>query len=144
MTAGGEPTPPHVTVRRSSVWALTAGTVLFVLGTLYVLYAASKFPEIRPSDSGIDLSGVAKDAAILVVVFGIVHLITAIFIWRHRRWARYLGLVFAVLGTFIGGVLVFLQGTAIGDLSRSPLLFLVSYAVAFVGLIVGKRHFKQG
>jgi hypothetical protein len=118
------------------VWALL-GTIALMLG--------GTTEAVRP------LGAIAGASALwpylIVVVVGLLHIAAGAFVWAHRAWARYLGLVLAAVGTLLGLYLL-VSSLLPSDVNRPlavelSLILLVPYAIALVGLIAGGAHFRR-
>jgi len=92
----------------------------------------------------------AIGAGLLVV--GLLAVISAVGIFGHRTWGRWLGILVGLVGVLvgIGGVLsanaapTVFEGRTI-DLAQnmSPSIgFLVFFAIIVLGLIIGRGHFR--
>ncbi len=150
----------------SSIMAILAGFVLFIFGLIMTLGGIGGFlvgqtaGAITPANTGLSeamldsIRGVIGIVSIVVLVLGISHILSAIFIWAHRSWARFLGIILsglfglfgllALVGSFgpqtsvLNGQTVTVQNAYV-----VPLIILISYGLALVGLIVGGRHFRK-
>ena len=141
--------------------AATASIVLLVLGLLVaafgVLLAAQGLATNAPDSPG--LGGFFAGIGVVILTIGALQVIDAIFIWAHRAWARYLGIVFGVLGALFGanrlpGAFDSTYRTVNGgdppgiltppDISSILSgLILFPYVVALIGLLVGGPHFRR-
>jgi hypothetical protein len=139
----------------TSIWAIVAGVCLLLWGLLWTLGgiiavgAGGSVNQLPGVPAGVDFGGIFATVGIVILVIGILHLLAAIFIWAHRDWARYLGLVLAVLGTLLGlAALASPRDRSAGEQAGDPivgaLFFLVPYAIALIGLILGGKHFRRG
>lgn len=142
-----------------SRWAVAAAAVLLGLGVLAVgAGSVLVFDGLTRDDS--DQMGYGTLAAVIggvIAAFGGAQVASAIGIWRHAAWARYVGLALAAVGAIVGGVVlptafntVYVAGAGFGEivaagpnptsitigLSFFPSLFVV------IGLALGGRHFR--
>ena len=144
----------------SSRWADMAWAIFLVLGVLIALIGIGQIVAGFTYD---DIGGRAMGYHILFMVtggvliaIGLLHLVVARSIRRHRPFGRTVGIVIAVIGTLLGAYLapsaITLKYRSIPGTEAtvaepdayaiSIALFGVAYAIALVGLILGGKHFK--
>lgn len=80
-----------------------------------------------------------------LMVFGVLQLLIGAFVLRHRSWARWLGILVAVLGLLLSVValtstMALIPGTSVQLIVAGALL--VAYAIVFLALIAGGGHFR--
>ena len=144
---------------------LTWGFVWGIAGAL-VLYAQSITDWVANVPLSADVETLIADieatedrifafGAILVII-GIIHLIGAIGIFGHRRWGRAFGLVLGLLGILAAlGIFTISAGFEAMDVGieaamegeegsvAASLFVLGCYLLVFLGMIIGRRHFKK-
>ena len=133
--------------------ATLAGLVLVIVGLLVTLvggfltfFGGRLFQSPFATDTPGGISGGFTLTGAVILVTGILHLLSGIFVWAHRSWARYLGLVLGALGVLLGIVSIV---SSTGSTSSQQiglvtgLVILVAYALVLVGLIMGGRHFRK-
>jgi hypothetical protein len=144
--------PPPSYGPETSVAVVLAGVALLLYGLLWLLFGAGllllRNVNELPGAENVDLSPY-RDAftviGLTVLVIGLLHVISAIFIWAHRAWARYLGLVLAVLGSlfFVFGLLGLASNTGADPQSQlTGLVFFLFYPLSVIALAMGGRHFR--
>jgi hypothetical protein len=92
----------------------------------------------------------------LLLIVGIAHVIGSIGVFAHRRWGRAFGLVLGVLGILAGvGIILAAVGVESIDVGldvamegeegsvAGGLFVLVTYLLIFLGVLVGRGHFKR-
>ncbi len=92
----------------------------------------------------------------ILLILGIMQTIGSVGILAHRAWGRAFGVVLGLLGTIWGiGLLLSavrldvgdfqIEGALAGEQSAlgASLIVLVSYALVFVSMFVGRRHFRR-
>jgi hypothetical protein len=143
-------TPAPAPSYGTSIWAVIAAIPLLLWGLAWTFLGLLAVALGRSTDvvRGLDAFGGAAALwpYVLMTAIGVLHIVAGAFVWAHRAWARYLGLVFAALGTLFG--LVLLAGALGARPGQSfaleiSLLVLVPYAIALVGLVVGGVHFRR-
>jgi len=147
----------------NSTAAVIAGAVLLLFGGMVTLGAAIALlgsrmldPLLPPGPDGDFFGSVITAASAVFLVVGIVQIVSAIGIWRHRSWARFLGLILAALWLALGLLILIgslgaretmpLNGTT-GDISdsiASSLGLIVIYGFALLALLLGGKHFERG
>ena len=144
---------------------LTWGLVWGIAGAL-VLWAQSVtdwIGDLTLSTDVTDLIAEVESAeesifalgAIMVIV-GIIHLIGAVGIFGHRRWGRAFGIVLGLLGILGAlGIFTISSGFEAMDVGltdaiqgeeasvAASIFVLACYALVFLGMFVGRRHFKK-
>lgn len=94
-------------------------------------------------------------AAVIFLAVGIIQVLTAIGIWRHRSWGRFLGIILSALWLALG-ILILIgsfgaretmpaNGTT-GDISSSissSLGLIVVYGFVLLALLLGGKHFER-
>lgn len=149
--ASGWGVPQPSAVYGTSAWALIAGIPLLLWGLAWTLLGllAVALGGTTEGVRGLDAIGGATALwpYVLMVVVGVLHVVAGAFVWAHRAWARYLGLIFAALGTLLG---LFLVAGAVGRPGTNQpfaleiaLLVLVPYVITLAGLILGGAHFRR-
>lgn len=149
----------------SSVLAIIAGLVLVVCGIPVLLFGGVAIlggpflNQLTPADTG-QTQGVIESVrgvsffAVVILVIGILHLLSGIFIWAHRSWARWLGILISGLFVLLGvlGLVSSLglqtsvvngQTITVQNALVVPLLIVVVYGIALIGPIVGGEHFRK-
>lgn len=140
----------------SSALATVAGVVLLILGLLVGLLSvfgllvgvagAAFIEEIDPTFSG---AGGAF-AAFFVILFGfllvfaVLHVAAAIGVFAHRSWARWVGIILALLGLLFGGL--GLIGVAADPVTAGEglivfFIWLTAYGFSLAALAAGGEHF---
>jgi len=133
--------------------AMLAGLVLVIVGLLVTLvggfltfFGGRLFQSPFATETADGISGGFTVTGAVILVTGILHLLSGIFVWAHRSWARYLGLVLGALGVLLG-IAGFLGGTGQTTSQQfglvTGLVILAAYALVLVGLIMGGRHFRK-
>ena len=92
----------------------------------------------------------------ILLILGIVHMIGAVGILAHRNWGRAFGIVLGLLGTIWGVALlissitfdagdVTVEGAFSGETPAlgAAILVLASYLIVFLGMFMGRRHFRK-
>ena len=90
--------------------ATLAGLILVVIGLLVTLvggflafFGGRLFETPFESGGGVDAIARGFNAfGAIVLMIGILHLLSGIFVWAHRSWARYPGIVLGALGVLLG------------------------------------------
>lgn len=133
-----------------AVALLIIGGLLTVISALVIAVGAggtALLEEIDPSLIG--LGGAIATAIVVVfgilLVFGILHIVAAIGVFVHKSWARWTGVVLAVLGLMLG--LLMLLGSTNAPTATSGdlivvIVWLVAYGAALIGLVAGGEHFQ--
>jgi hypothetical protein len=80
-----------------------------------------------------------------LMVLGVLQLLVGTFVLRHRSWARWLGILVALLGLLLSVVAVtsamaLIPGASVQLIVASA--FLIAYAIVFLALIAGGGHFR--
>jgi hypothetical protein len=80
-----------------------------------------------------------------LMVFGVLQLLIGAFVLRHRSWARWLGILVALLGVLLSVValtstMALIPGTSVQLIVAAT--FLVAYAIVVLALIAGGGHFR--
>jgi hypothetical protein len=80
-----------------------------------------------------------------LMVLGVLQLLVGAFVLRHRSWARWLGILVALLGLLLSVVAVtsamaLIPGASVQLIVASA--FLIAYAIVFLALIAGGGHFR--
>lgn len=113
---GYAPPPAPVPARARPGSVTAAGVILVVLGVLVGLFGALSLlagalfptvadsPEFRGQFGTVSeaLGGLLLGVGIVLLAYGVLQVVTGIFILPGRGWARISGLVVAVLGVLIG------------------------------------------
>ena len=143
----------------TSRWAQVAAVLLLGLAVavigfgLYLVWQGVTYDDAFNMGYGV----LATAIGTAVLIAGVAHLIAGMYVWRHRTWARVLGIVIAVLGGLLAitvlptafyPVLKMGVGGQILDAGpelRSVLigLSIVPYVLIVVGLVLGGRHFRR-
>lgn len=133
-----------------AVALLIIGGLLTVISALVIAVGAggtALLEEIDPSLIG--LGGAIATAIVVVfgilLVLGILHIVAAIGVFVHKSWARWTGVVLAVLGLMLG--LLMLLGSTNAPTATSGdlivvIVWLVAYGAALIGLVAGGEHFQ--
>jgi uncharacterized membrane protein (DUF2068 family) len=84
----------------------------------------------------------------VILIIGILHLLSGIFAWMHRSWARYIGIILGGLGILLGVVGLVRSAGPGTDKSQqaalvASLVIVIVYAIVLVGLAVGGTHFRK-
>lgn len=133
--------------------ATLAGLVLVVVGLLVTLvggfltfFGGRLFQSPFATDTPDGISGGFNITGAVILVIGILPLLSGIFVWAHRSWARYLGLILGALGVLIG-IAGFVGGTGPTTSQQLGLgagvVILAASAFVLVGLTTGGRHFRK-
>ena len=144
----------------TSPLVVLAGLLLVVLGVGVALFGAwmlTQGPDISRfiRDNDIAVFGRSIDRETLrnvlsplpgvLMVLGLLQLIAGGGVFAHKRWARALGILFAMVGVLVG---IFAVSTALALASgASPAMIvaaavLTSYALVLLTLIAGGGHFR--
>ena len=147
----------------NSTAAVIAGAVLLLFGGMVTLGAAIALlgsrmldPLLPPGPDGDFFGSVITAASAVFLVVGIIQIVSAIGIWRHRSWGRFLGVILSALWVALG--LLLLVGSfgaretmpvdgATGDISSSissSLGLVVIYGFVVLALLLGGKHFERG
>jgi len=144
---------------------LTWGFVFGILGAL-VLYFQSItewLPDVTLSADVdqllADVEGTEESIFALggiLLIIGIIQLIAAVGVFGHRRWGRAFAIVISLLGILAAlGVFTISAGFEALDVGlesamegeegsvAASLFVLGCYLLVFVGMVVGRRHFKR-
>lgn len=98
------------------------------------------------------LSGIANIIGIVILVWGILHVLSGIGIFTRRSWARYLGLIVATLGFLlillglVGSLTAVSSPGAVGQDTTSliiTVLLLLAYGFTVIALGRGGRYFER-
>jgi hypothetical protein len=92
------------------------------------------------------LDAMVVPAIAALVIFGIVELLAAVGIFRHKGWGRALGILTSLLGllVMIGGVtfsMALAPGTSVPVIGSVAIL--IGYAFILVALFAGGSHFRR-
>jgi len=144
-----------------SRWAVVASLLLLVIGILIVAFGLLQivggllYDDVGGRAMGYDV--IFMVTGVVLVALGILHGIVARAIWKHRPWARKVGLAISFLGALLG---VYVLPSAFTPLIRSnaltgenissgPNLLAISivligaaYVVILISLVVSSRHFR--
>ncbi len=147
-----------------SGWVLlTWGFVFGIIGAivLWMSSVTNLIPDnVVLSQDVLDLAAKMDDQIIatggIALIVGLMHLIGAVGIFGHRRWGRAFGIVLGLLGVLAGlGIITVSAGFEALDVGlneaikgeegslAASLLVLFSYLLVFLGMFVGRRHFKR-
>ncbi len=140
--------PGMVTV--ASILLMVIGTVVVLIGLLFIIGGAFIGSVGNRPDLGIDLNGlsgavggIVAVVGVIVVLFGALELLSGIFTMLGRAWARILALVISVLGGLIALLgLVGSRSTAGGSPIIS-LLLLVAYVFVIWAMASAGRYFAE-
>ena len=81
----------------------------------------------------------------VLMVFGVLQLLIGAFVLRHRRWARWLGVILALLG-LVSSIVALTSTMALIPGASVQLIvaiaFLVGYGFVVLALIAGGGHFR--
>jgi hypothetical protein len=144
---------------------LTWGFVFGIAGAL-VLYAQSITDWLGDLTLSPDVTDLIADVEAtkdsifafggILVIMGIIQIIGAVGIFGHRRWGRAFGIVLGLLGTLAAlGVFTISAGFEAMDVGLTQaiegeeasvgasLFVLACYLTVFLGMVVGRRHFKK-
>lgn len=154
--------PPPIVETGSSALAILAGVIFVLFGGIvtlvgaFILISSSSIEQIL-RESGVlvgtgltdaSVAGIFVGVGIFLLVIGILQLISAVGIFGHKSWGRFLGIVVAILGVLLG--LLFVSGSFSAPRTSGQgggvifsIVTLAGYAIALIGLIIGGDHFKQ-
>jgi hypothetical protein len=152
--------PPGPQYGSSALVAL-AGVVLVLFGILVAVlggWTLTQGPEIgrfiRENDVAVfgrqidreTLRAILSPMPGVLMVLGLLQLVVGAVILAHRGWARWLGVLLALLGLLIGvvavsGAMALVPGVSV-QLMISAVL-LVGYAFVLLALIAGGSHFRR-
>lgn len=86
---------------------------LIAIGALGVLYTLFAFSQLHAAaQEGLEVDGVEYGIWFVQLAFSVVQIISGIFLWRGREWARVLGLVFCWLN-LVGGIITLFTGAIV-------------------------------
>ncbi len=147
----------------NSTAAVVAGAVLLLFGALVTFGAAIALfgsrmldPLLPPGRDGDFFQSVFTVAAVTFLAVGIIQVLAAIGIWRHRSWGRFLGIILSALWLALGLLILIgsfgARGTmpangTTGDISSSigsSLGLIVVYGFVLLALLLGGKHFERG
>lgn len=147
---------------RTSALAATAGIVLLLVGLILTLVGGAGVAmddlldeAVRIArDTDLDLKGRAlrsllSAASWIVLVVGVLHLLSAVAVFAHRTWGRFIGLALALPGTLLGayGVAQSLAlsqaGAGVGAAPVAAAVIAVGYGLVLFGLVAGGSHFRR-
>ncbi|MEO8625322.1 MAG: hypothetical protein ABI452_01350 [Candidatus Limnocylindrales bacterium] len=159
--APAQPWAGAAPIYRSSFLVLLAGLVLIIFGLAVVVLGAwtltlgsdlGRF--IRENDIAIfgrqierdTLKAVIQPMPGILMVGGLLQLLVGAVIVAHRNWARWLGVLLALLGLIasviaLSAVLALVPGVSVQLIVASALV--VGYAFVLLALIAGGGHFRM-
>jgi hypothetical protein len=148
----------NVLVILGALWLLIAGLVTTLIGVV-LLIGGRLLEQVGGDALTTAVGGSLTIVAAVLLVVGILHLLSAIFIWAHRSWARFIGILLAALGTLAGLGILFVtvnrvtlsDGTVIGPppggVQTTALIVngipFALYAITLLALLVGGGHFSR-
>lgn len=147
--AASRPARPG-TVTAASIVLMVIGTLVVLIGLLFIIGGAFIGSVGNRPDLGIDLNGlsgavggIVAVVGVIVVLFGALELLSGIFAMLGRAWARILALVISVLGGLIALLgLVGSRSTAGGSPIIS-LVLLVAYVFVIWAMASAGRYFAE-
>ena len=159
---GWQPQQPWAAQPRygTSVLVVIAGLVLIAFGTLVAViggWSLTQGPEIsrfiRDNDIAIfgrqidreTMRTVLSPMPGILMVFGVLQLLVGGVLLAHRSWARWLGILLALLGLLVGVFAVAASMALVPGVSVQMLVsivLLLGYAFVLLALIAGGSHFR--
>jgi hypothetical protein len=148
---------PAVYEPGNSVMAIIAGIWLLLVGLLVTFVSAIGFAIGQGAmpflPAGAEADAIRGAFAVILGIFlviGVLHLLSGIFIFAHRGWARWIGVVLALLGTLLGVASLFgatsprfaTDADAQSTLATA-IVVLVGYGFTLLALIFGGKHFER-
>lgn len=138
--------------------AIVAAIALMVVGAFLLLIAILAIAFVGAGSAFLEqydptLSGMGSAVtAVFIVVFGVLlvisllHFASAIGVFLHKSWARWMGIVLAVLGLLFG-LLMLIGSTDSPEATAGALAVVVvwlgAYGLSLIGLAAGGRHFTR-
>ena len=94
---------------------------------------------------GASLIGVLTLAFLILLLLGVLHVVAAGGVFGHKGWGRVLGVLLSLVGAVAGAWLLY-RSLPINEGREivAPLLVLVPYAIALLGLLFPRDHFRHG
>lgn len=148
----------------SSIMAILAGIVLVIfglivtaVGAIAVIGGQTIVNLFGTGAQGDALRSAVTIIAVIILVIGILHLLSGIFTFAHRSWARWVGVILGALGVLFGIASVLggtgprtstvINGQTVTTDPQSALVtgavILIAYAIVVLGLIMGGKHFRK-
>jgi hypothetical protein len=130
--------------RQTSVWAQLAAAALVVLALVWFYLAIELI--VQGLAHGPGSGGVLEVMVIgggLLAILGLFHVLVAFTIWTHAPAGRNLGIVFGLIGTAFGLVLVqSVLGARPAGADAGPFwLIVIPYSVVLGGVLLGRAQF---
>lgn len=130
-----------------------AGLVLLVMGVLLGLPAVFVLliavgGALRASQASSDVVGPGDAVfAILIVAVAVLlpavaHILAAIGVFAHKRWARWTGIALSVIGVSVG-VLLLLTQVQVGRVNVLVFVVVLAYGFTAAVLTIRAKHFSQ-
>jgi hypothetical protein len=136
-------------VTAAGVVLIVCGVLVGLLGLLFVLGGSligsmGDVPELQDQLAGVPAAfgGFIATIGLIVVIYGIAQIVTGIYVFPGKSWARITGLILAVLGGLLAllGMLPGEQGVNASGILVS-LLVLAAYAFTAWALATNGRWF---
>jgi hypothetical protein len=136
-------------VTAAAVVLIVCGVLVGLLGLLFVLGGSligsmGDAPELQEQLGGVPAAfgGFIATIGLIVVVYGIAQIVTGIYVFPGKSWARIAGLILAVLGGLLAllGMFPSDQGVNAGGILVS-LVILAAYAFTAWALATNGRWF---
>jgi energy-coupling factor transporter transmembrane protein EcfT len=121
-----------------------------VLGALLALTAAAGYDLLVDAEPSIMLIGpeivtIIIVIAVVLLAAGAASLASAIGVFAHKSWGRWLGVVSSTIGVVVG-LLILVVGLLPPEDSATQVIGVVwaaAHGLAAAGLAVGGRHFQE-
>jgi hypothetical protein len=129
-----------VTLAVLGAWLLTQGPALT---DLVQRLKSVDLVVLKPTKDQLRSLVSASPGALMVL--GVLQLLVGAFVLGHRGWARWLGVVLALLGLIFGIVALTSTVALVPGVSVQlivAIVFLVAYAFVILALIAGGGHFR--
>jgi len=133
------------------------GLIVTAVGAIAVIGGETIGNLFGTGAQGDALRSAVTIIAVIILVIGILHLLSGIFTFAHRSWARWVGVILGVLGVLFGIASVLggtgprtstvINGQTVTTDPQSALVtgvvILIAYAIVVLGLIMGGKHFRK-
>jgi hypothetical protein len=136
-------------VTAASVVLMVIGTLVVLIGLLFIIGGAFIGSVGNRPDLGIDLNGlsgavggIVAVVGVIVVLFGALELLSGIFAMLGRAWARILAIVISVLGGLIA-LLGVVGSRGAGASPAVNLVLLIAYVFIIWAMASAGRYFAE-